>query len=562
MLLRHLKIATLFAVATLCCNPAEACWLTDWLYGRSASPYAVGYAPYAASYTPYSAGYAPYSASYSPYSEGYAPVSAPTAPFANATALPLSSPVATSGAYQVQRPSYLENPSVYMGSPVGTNLQTAYRVPLTTPQLFRSNPSLLGAGSTSSYLGASNVYPRYASGYGGVYSANYPTATPAITMSAAPVSPLFPNAPRPVYRGGLARFFGSLFGTNYRTSYYRAPVTYYRPATSVDPLTGTTVTIQQPCASTIQQLQRTPYNSFQLRQPSITPIGGLTPAGSCNAPASAYGYAPLSGVSQATAMVAPQTAPGQFTVPIPSTNYSPSGHAPSVNPNLGPLTGNPAAPQIQSDLSPVDQPSLGRQPSRSDYGASRYSQPEPQYQYRSRRLDDREESRRSDPRQSEPQQEYREPQSQPTRESSSLPSYWDLQDADDSTAMLPKHQDRRTPSFVRNNHPIRAIDHEDERSPFRSDLMRRDTDHREQTAPFTAPPLPSRTDWPADSANASHPRRHVHQAAAWVPVREASSKRQTLRDSGSRTWQPRQSPSRDNHPRGDRSRDNQWTPVQ
>ena len=514
MLLGRLKITSLLIVAALACNSAEACWLTDWLYGRSASPYAVGYAPYAVNDGSYAANYTPYVAGYTP-----------TAGYASTTVLPLRSPVVTSGAFQVQRPSYLENASVYTGAPVGANLQTAYSVPVTTPPLFRQNPSLLGAGSTSSYFGASNTYPNYPVPFAGSYAANYPsvsTGGPATTLSTTRVPTRFSNVPvsgvpvrsTPLFRGGLARFFGSLFGTNYRTSYYGAPVTYYRPATSVDPLTGTTVTVQQPCTSTIEQLQRTPYNSFQFTQPSTTPIGGPMPTAGCGSPG--LGFAP-SGVSPATMLSSPNLAPSQFAVPIPSTVMPPSGYGQSPSHHAAPLTGSPSAPQPQSDLSPMEQPSLNRVPVESNHESSRYRQtdrvaPRSGYQY---------ESGSSSPTKAP----------EPRTEGKSLPGYWDMQDADDSTAMISPKRDRRPPSFV-NNHPIRAIDdvaldRDLEPSPFRSDLMGRDTDRRNTAMggndSFEAPPLPARSSRD-QGFRVPETINRVQPAAAWIPVREASSR--------------------------------------
>ena len=232
--------------------PAQACCLTDWLYGR-----APAYA--AAPVTPYAAAYAP---SAPAYTAGYTPVltagAGPAAGIAShSQVLPLSGNgiYSPNAAYSVQRPAYgpaavpavpLENPSVYTGQPVALG----YRGLATT-----SNP----------FYGTGNIYPNnYAAAsptpitaYRPAGSAGYAAARPA-AAAAAPQ----PQFATPV-RSGLARFFSSLLGTGYRSSYYSAPVTYYRPATTLDPVSGTTVTVQQPCTSTVQQLQRTPITSFQ-----------------------------------------------------------------------------------------------------------------------------------------------------------------------------------------------------------------------------------------------------------------------------------------------------------
>lgn len=253
-------IATAVATLPLDTPRASACCLTDWLYGRQPTyaaapvPITTGM-PYTASYTPYTASYAPSTASYT---AGYTP---------------LLTGGGTNSAYSVQRPAYgavpLNNPSVYTGMPVATG----YRG-LSTP--------------ANSFYGTGNVYPN-----------NYPSASGGVTAMRPAVGPsVSPTTgyPTPI-RSGLSRFFSSLLGTGYRTSYYTAPITYYRPATSVDPITGTTVTVQQPCASTVQQLQRTPYATFQPQSVGgAFPSDGVQPCGATgcdNAMGMAYGVSPI-----------------------------------------------------------------------------------------------------------------------------------------------------------------------------------------------------------------------------------------------------------------------------
>jgi hypothetical protein len=463
---RHLTIASLFLTfAAASFHSADACGLTDWLYGRQALPYAAGYAPIvpAGSVQPYAAGFAPVTTS--------------------VTALPSQSPSLLSGAYQAQRPAYLNNPSVYTGAPVGTTLQTSYSVPLTSasgtlPRNSSLFTGLRGNASQrpflgSSEFGAANVYPN--SSY---YRSNYAAAQvglPATALPSTSVAPLFPRAPATPVRSGLARFFGSLFGTNYQSSYYRAPVTYYRPVTTVDPNLGTTVTVQQPCTSTVQQLQRTPYNSFQFGAPA--PIQPATSFGSPTCSTPVYGQtAPAfqpGAIGQASAIGA---APGQFTVPIPSTATPPSTFQPGAfqqggfqgQPNTAPLTGSPSSPRSQSDLSPIDPPSLNRLQQRSETSF----------------------------RDSSPSYDQPETLAEPKQKSGTVDSYWKLQSSDDSTAMIspsrrygavrPDFESRQAPSFT-GIRPIRALD-EDEPSPFRKELS------RPATAPnYDTPQLPART---------------------------------------------------------------------
>ncbi len=353
----RLSIALLTTLATLL-QTAEltACCWSDWLYGRSSTPYAVGYTPYAAGYAPYgqtyAAGYAPYGQTYA---AGYAPVATSTyaagyatPPTTTSVLQPMSSPapMVGNGAYQAQRPSYYDNPSVYAGQPVTGNVQTSYSVPVAA--------TLRGAAPSLSYAGAGNAYPYQAAyanaGTSGLsVTATTPTGAPVTALPAAPVTPVFQAAPpQPV--GGLRRFFGSTIVPSYRSSYYRAPVTYYRPVTSVDPVSGTTVTVQQPCSSYVQQLQRTPYSSLQVGQPAVVQPAMVQSAAGCQTAPSVGGYGsygqvspyaavPSSGVGQVGAI----GSAGQFATPIPSTapatpDYYGQG---GFTPNTSPLSGAP-----------------------------------------------------------------------------------------------------------------------------------------------------------------------------------------------------------------------------
>ncbi|MGB7327791.1 MAG: hypothetical protein WBD31_23135, partial [Rubripirellula sp.] len=279
---RRLSIALLVLGITgaAASESASACCLTDWLFGRTATPYSAGYAPYGANYTPIGTpqilttpiGSTPYSAGYAPsypadYASGY-------------TALPITPPAYSSGVFQAQRPAYYDNPSVYTGLPTAANAQAGYSVPIT-------NNYRGGMAASAGNIGAANAYPTspyssgmpinssyaspYSANYQSNYQSNYQAAAPATMLPTTQVAPLFPPQQQPA-RSGLARFFGSIFGTNYSSSYRQAPVTYYRPVTSVDPMLGTTVTVQQPCTSSITQVQRTPYSSMLATQPA--PIYG------------------------------------------------------------------------------------------------------------------------------------------------------------------------------------------------------------------------------------------------------------------------------------------------
>ena len=138
---------------------------------------------------------------------------------------------------------------------------------------------LRGNTTSNPFYGTGNLYPndvagQYGAAYGGRLGQLPITAPPGVAVASN--SALFPNSPRPQV-GGLARFFGSILGTNYRSSYYRAPITYYRPVTAVDPATGQPTVVQQACSSYEQQLRRVPFNQFNLGNGStVTPIGQPT----------------------------------------------------------------------------------------------------------------------------------------------------------------------------------------------------------------------------------------------------------------------------------------------
>ncbi len=397
MLTRRTLIFLLAAVASLTTNRhADAGRFCDWLFGRSQPPVVVGYAPYAAGYAPYAVGYAPAAGQPVIRQRVVMPTAQPvTTPLS--TGGPANT-AATSGAYQAQRPAY-DNPSVYTGLPVimaPGPTQTSYRLPTAAPVATQAAPVLTqpapvvmqaaptvsayrpvveayrqtnntvpltrvlrgGAATTSNpFYGTGNVYPN------NYQTLRYPAAYP--TTAATVV------APQP--RGGLSRFFGS-WGTNYRSSYYRTPITYYRPVTSVDPVTGTTVTVQQPCTSTVQQLRRTPYNSlFAQGAPLVTPAPSSSCGSGCTSPAAPSTYlgpavttTPFSGaqthggVGQVGGIASPSD---RNVMPIPSTDPSylqqPAyPQTPGYTPNTQPLTGPPPTTGGSGDLQPVPQPQM------------------------------------------------------------------------------------------------------------------------------------------------------------------------------------------------------------
>jgi hypothetical protein len=367
---RRILLAALLATSTTA--PANAGCL-DWLFGRPAAstyPYAAGYtpqatimpvgpptlsgttvAPYSAGYAPYTAGYSPYSAGYAPYTAGYAPYTAGSAPYAAGYAGLQPTVAAQAPSYGAAIPAYgVAIPAV---APV-----TAYSLPLNNPSVLTGRPVV-----QTSYYGAA--------------------ALPPAAMAPAPQQP--------------TSLFGRMFGNSYQTSYYGVPTTSYRPVTQVDPTTGALTTVQQPCTSLTQQVQRSPYTSLQPPAPAAIPYYGEPTCGSESlryAPPTTFGpavnyapqtgyppvsnYAAPSGVSQATA-IAPINgadgygAPGYgatnnnvpgYASPIPATGnfgsqQQPYGGLPAQlsQPNSQPLTGYPGG-AMSSDSSQIPVPQL------------------------------------------------------------------------------------------------------------------------------------------------------------------------------------------------------------
>ena len=367
------KRQVLFAalLATTTSVPTHAgCF--DWLFGKPAAPvypYAAGFAPQA-TVTPVGppvltgTTVAPYTANYAPYATPY------SANYANT----LPAIAAQAPAYGAAVPAY----GVAIPNSVGT---TAYSLPYDNPSVLTGRPVMqTSAMQPIASYGATQTLPPAAYG-------------PA------------PQAP------GSGSFFSRMFGNDYQTSYYNVPTTTYRPVTQVDPATGQLITVQQPCTSTTQQVQRSPYTSLQPAAPVATPYygepvcGGEPPryappsyapqtyapqtyAPQAYAPqtyapqpsaAPVSGYGVPSGVSQATATTPSFGAP-VYASPIPSSsafnaptgqgayNALPAYPAPVTQaaPNTQPLSGYPEGYPYNygntgaatGDSAPVNQPQL------------------------------------------------------------------------------------------------------------------------------------------------------------------------------------------------------------
>ena len=343
----------------------------DGICGQSPA-YAAGYAP--SGYVTYGTGVAPNSIAGPSYVAGYAP---PALTYVDPSAV---APLSSNGTYQAQRPAYFDNPSVYTGAPTYPGVQAAgyqaayqsFSAPITG--------TLRGNAPPTAFV---ETYPStYASAYDGSIpgqpmTMTTPMGAPATAIPVTQVAPIY--APAPQSKGCcLSRCFSKLFGTSYSTSYYRAPITYYRPVTSADALTGAPVVVQQPCDSYVQQMQRTPYNTLQFgQQPAVTGPSSCPTACPTNQPScgpspydcgattinSPNNYGQFGAVGQVGAVGGMGTVTNiPSTAPISPQTMQPSFSPtqPGMVPNTAPLTGTPtiAPPSGNGDLAPVGQPSL------------------------------------------------------------------------------------------------------------------------------------------------------------------------------------------------------------
>lgn len=106
-------------------------------------------------------------------------------------------------------------------------------------------------------------------------------------------------------------FLDRWFGTGYRTSSFRVPVTYFRPVITTDPTTGQQVVVQQPCTSFVEQQQRSPIRFFRSARPSQS--------------------IPSSSILPSTNPLMNPCPPG-YVAAMPSVIYPGVGYAASANP--------------------------------------------------------------------------------------------------------------------------------------------------------------------------------------------------------------------------------------
>ncbi len=180
------------------------------------------------------------------------------------------------GPVPVGSPQYIGNPP-YANYPGSGVLAPTFN----SPPIYNNN-----AYNNTAYFGsnglAANTYAM--TPYQGVPAQSVPAPT---TFATSPYVNGVPNTLGPAVSGIPQTQAAYLPTAGYASQWNRAPVTYYRPVTQLDPATGTTVTRMMPCTSYELQAQRVPMLTLhptlgsQLqanRWPSLAaPSAGSTP---------------------------------------------------------------------------------------------------------------------------------------------------------------------------------------------------------------------------------------------------------------------------------------------
>ena len=480
------------------------------------------------------------------------PASTPYYGVAPATSLsqPSSNQLLSNGAYQAQRPTYLDNPSVYTGQPTRGSVQATNFAAAQAPTYTGSQPVKAPTNNVvTAYSAPANATPITAPPITAppITAPTPSTVNPANYANVAPAyaSPSYAAAP-PKRENCLSRLCNKLFGTGYTSSYYRAPVTYYRPVVMRDATTGRLVTVQQPCTSYEQQVQRSPFttllpgtaNAVNPYQPSCPCPPGFDTCTTTSPYGQGSGFAQVMPNPQATYNGIGQvnaTTSGDFqSVPIPSIPPSAPQQGQNTTQNLTPLTGappilstpntaestvaNPQTGSTSNDLDPVQPPALNKPP---------VTNPPVKTPPIDLINPNAEEGQGEDPTVENATQENDSAQ-------------WRLQRPADSTAMIPRKTSgptRQDPVSLKRSYgvaePIRApADYVAPYGPNESVIEHGVTDQEEPhrpspsaANPFTAPPSRESSPLqapalPIDSADASDWTNHSTTPA--VPVRIVS----------------------------------------
>lgn len=226
---RHALLALLASTGG---SVTAAAGCLDWLFGHRTTvnqPHVAGFAP--------------------PATTAAAVPMVTTDPAGQAVAAQMPPNVALPQA--AMQPQHMQNPSVLSGMPVNPSAPRVSAFRGATPPV---------APSPTAPLGGTTMMPAPQTSFNAAAAFQGQAGAPGT------IHPMqVPAAPLPAPRVGL---LGILFGNRYRTTYNNVPTTVYRPVQTVDPSTGQRVVVQQPCTTTTQQVQRTPYTALQ---PAPTP---------------------------------------------------------------------------------------------------------------------------------------------------------------------------------------------------------------------------------------------------------------------------------------------------
>jgi hypothetical protein len=217
----------------------------------------------------------------------------------------------------VARPAYPVGPQVPVGNAAYVPGAYAANMPPTAV------PVTGMAGAPSAALPAGSYPPSgYAANYGNYYGSmmpvigpsgyGYPSAQPSGVAAAAAPSII-------------------TYVPDYRTSQYRAPVTYYRPLVTTDPNTGAQVVALAPCTSYEYQTQRTPT----------------------------FGYNGVMGSYSTPPVVPPPPSMPTYTLPAGGVPLATGGPAAVMPPSSGAYAMGYGSPYRSYSL---QQPSLPQQP--------------------------------------------------------------------------------------------------------------------------------------------------------------------------------------------------------
>jgi len=209
----------------------------------------------------------------------------------------------------------------------------AFPVPINNPSVLTGMPVNPNAGPAPVSAFRTTINPALTNQFGSipVQQHSYNAAAAFQSQNQLPAGVMAQPAFSPAPQNAHSSFFGSTLGNGYQTTYNNVPTTVFRPVQQIDPTTGQTVIVQQPCTTTTQQVQRTPYAALQPAPlPSTQPYYGEPTCGNEPPRYQSPGQFPPQSLSPTTNPYAPQ---GQY--PPQGQYVPPSGYPSSGNLETG-----------------------------------------------------------------------------------------------------------------------------------------------------------------------------------------------------------------------------------